>query len=200
VRLDVRDAASIRDCVQLTVAEFGRVDIIVNNGAIMVPGSIQTILSRHLDLIWQINLRGPLLLIREALPHMRAAGSGHIINISSRTAIFPGPGPYQRAAAGSLSFYGMVKSGLEHYSQSLAMELQDASIAVNVLSPDGGVRTTGFLFQEDHPVNPELDFEPAGHMGAAAAWICAQPPAEFTGNIVFDEELCAEMGLQPRMD
>ena len=75
IRLDVRDAASITDCVQQTVAEFGRIDIVVNNAAILIPGTIETVQPRHLDLIWQIDLRGPLLLIREALPHMRAAGS-----------------------------------------------------------------------------------------------------------------------------
>jgi citronellol/citronellal dehydrogenase len=200
VRLDLRDAGSIADCVRQTVSEFGRVDIVVNNAAIMVPGTIETIQPRHLDLIWQIDLRGPLLLIREALPHLRAAGSGHIINISSRVAVFPGPGPYQQVGTGSLSFYGMVKTGLERYSQSLAMELQDASIAVNVLSPNAGLRTPGFIFAENDPENPDLDFEPAGHMGAAAVWICEQPPAKFTGNILFDEELCAEMELEPRTD
>ena len=200
VRLDIRDPESIASCVQQTVAEYGRVDIVVNNAAIMVPGSIETIQPRHLDLIWQIDLRGPLLLIREALPHLRAAGAGHIINISSRVTAFPGPGPYQQTATGSLSFYGMVKTGLDRYSQSLAMELQDANIAVNVLSPNAGLRTPGFIFAENDPQNPDLDFQPAGHMGAAAAWICEQPPSKYTGNIVFDEELCAEMGIEPRTD
>ena len=193
VRLDIRDPESI-------ASEHGRQILRNFLAAIMVPGSIETIQPRHLDLIWQIDLRGPLLLIREALPHMRAAGAGHIINVSSRVATFPGPGPYQRAASGSLSFYGMVKVGLEHYTQSLAMELQDANIAVNVLSPDGGVRTPGFIFAENDPEHPDLDFEPAGYMGAAAAWICEQPPGKYTGNIVFDEELCAEMGLPQRID
>jgi citronellol/citronellal dehydrogenase len=199
VRLDVRDAGSIADCVRRTVAEFGRLDIVVNNAAILVPGTIETVQPRHLDLIWQIDLRGPLLLIREALPHLRAAGAGHIINVSSGVAIFPGPGPYRETSTGG-SFYGMVKAGLERYSQSLAMELQDASIAVNVLSVRKRVRTPGNIWAQNDPENPDLDFEPAGYVGAVAVWICEQPPDQYTGNIVPAEDRFAELGLELRTD
>jgi NAD(P)-dependent dehydrogenase (short-subunit alcohol dehydrogenase family) len=199
VRLDVRDPESIEGCVQRTVDEFGRVDIIVNNAAILVPGRLESVQPRHLDLIWQIDLRGPLLLMRAALPHLRAAGAGHIINISSRAGVFPGPGPYQEARPGG-SFYAMVKAGLERYSQSLAMELQDANISVNVLSPQGRIRTPGNIWAQNDPDNPTLEFEAADKIAAAARWICEQPPAEFTGNILFDEDMCREHGLEPAVD
>jgi citronellol/citronellal dehydrogenase len=199
VRLDVRDPESITSCVQQAVAEFGRLDIVVNNAAILVPGTLDSVQARHLDLIWQIDLRGPLLLMKEALPHLRAAGEGHVINVSSRAGVFPGPGPYQQARAGG-AFYGMVKAGLERYSQSLAMELQDAGISVNVLSPQGRIRTPGNVWAANDKDNPDLDFEPAGKMAAGALWICQQPPAGFTGNILFDEDLCAERGLTPVTD
>jgi NAD(P)-dependent dehydrogenase (short-subunit alcohol dehydrogenase family) len=199
VRLDVRDPESIDSCVQRTVDEFGRVDIIVNNAAILVPGSLESVQPRHLDLIWQIDLRGPLLLMRAALPHLRAAGAGHIINISSRAGVFPGPGPYKETRAGG-SFYAMVKAGLERYSQSLAMELQDANISVNVLSPQGRIRTPGNIWAQNDKDNPTLEFEPADKIAVAARWICEQPPAEFTGNILFDEDMVREYGLEPAED
>jgi NAD(P)-dependent dehydrogenase (short-subunit alcohol dehydrogenase family) len=199
VRLDVRDPESITGCVQRTVEEFGRIDIVVNNAAILVPGTLESIQPRHLDLIWQIDLRGPLLLIREALPHLRAAGEGHIVNVSSRAGVFPGPGPYQETRAGG-SFYGMVKAALERYSQSLAMELQDANISVNVLSPQGRIKTPGNVWAGNDKENPDLNFEPADKMAAAALWLCQQPPAQYTGNILFDEEVCADRGLTPVTD
>ena len=199
VRLDVRDPESITSCVQQTVAEFGRLDIVVNNAAILVPGTLESVQARHLDLIWQIDLRGPLLLMKEALPHLRAAGEGHIINVSSRAGVFPGPGPYKQTRAGG-AFYGMVKAALERYSQSLAMELQDANISVNVLSPQGRIKTPGNVWAANDKDNPNLEFEPADKMAAGAVWICQQPPAEFTGNILFDEDLCAERGLTPVTD
>jgi NAD(P)-dependent dehydrogenase (short-subunit alcohol dehydrogenase family) len=124
---------------------------------------------------------------------MRKAGGGHIINISSAGAIFPGPGPYANPRKGG-AFYGMLKAGLERYSQGLAMELQDANIAVNVLSPEGRIKTPGNVFAENSRENPNLDFEPADLMGKAAAWICQQP-ATYTGHILFDSEVCREQGL-----
>lgn len=194
VRLDVRSPESISECVQKTVDEFGRIDIVVNNAAILVPGTLETVQPRHLDLIWQIDLRGPLLLMKDALPHLKAAGGGHIINVSSVAGVFPGPGPYTAARAGG-SFYGMVKAGLERYSQSLAMEVQADNISVNVLSPQGRIRTPGNLWASNDPENPTLEFEAADNMGKGVVWICEQPPQKYTGNILFDDDLCAAQGL-----
>lgn len=193
VHMDMREPESIAEGVRKTVDHFGRLDIVVNNAAILVPGTIESIQPRHIDLIWQVDLRGPILLMREAIPHLRAAGGGHIINVSSRAAVFPGPGPYAQARRGG-AFYGMVKAGLERLSQGLAMELQDDRIAVNVLSPTGRIRTPGNIFAENDPANPNLDFEPADKMGKGTVWICEQPPT-FTGHILFDEDLCREKGL-----
>ncbi len=193
VRMDMRDPESIQAGVQKVVDEWGGVDILVNNAAILVPGTIETVQERHLDLIWQIDLRGPLLLIKYALTHLKAAGRGHIINVSSRAGVFPGPGPYPETRAGG-AFYGMVKSGLERYSQGLAMELQGDNISVNVLSPQGRIKTPGNVFATNDRENPDLDFEEAWEMGKGVAWICEQG-VEFTGHILFDQDLCRERGL-----
>lgn len=195
IRIDMRDPDSITAGVKRTVEEFGRIDIVVNNAAILVPGSIESIQPRHIELIWQVDLRGPILMMREAIPHIRAAGGGQIINVSSRAGVFPGPGPYPEGQGGGGPFYGMIKAGLERLSQSLAMDLQRDKIAVNVLSPQGRIRTPGNVFAQNSRENPNLDFEPADKMGKAARWICEQEPPSFTGNILFDEELCREKGL-----
>jgi len=191
--MDMRDVESITAGVAKTVEVFGRLDIVVNNAAILVPGTLETIQPRHIDLIWQVDLRGPLLLMREAIPHMRKNGEGKIINVSSRAGVFPGPGPYAQPARGG-AFYGMIKAGLERFSQGLAMELQDDKIAVNVLSPQGRIKTPGNLFATNDPENPSLDFEPAYAMAKGTRWICEQGP-EYTGHILFDEDLAREKGL-----
>lgn len=191
--MDMREPESIAAGVAKTLERFGRLDIVVNNAAILVPGTLETIQPRHIDLIWQVDLRGPLLLMREAVPHMRNAGEGKIINVSSRAGVFPGPGPYAEGRRGG-AFYGMVKAGLERFSQGLAMELQDDKIAVNVLSPQGRIKTPGNVFAQNNPDNPDLDFEPAHAMARGTRWICEQGP-EFTGHILFDEELCRDKGL-----
>jgi len=193
IYMDMRDPETISAGVAQTVEKFGRLDIVVNNAAILVPGTLESIQPRHIDLIWQVDLRGPILLMREAVPHMRKAGEGHIINVSSVAGVFPGPGPYPEARRGG-AFYGMIKAGLERFSQGLAMELQDDKIAVNVLSPQGRIKTPGNLFAQNDPENPSLDFEPAWAMAKGTRWICEQPPT-FTGHIMFDEDLCREKDL-----
>ena len=114
VVMNMRDPESITNGVSQAAEELGGLDIVINNAAILVPGNLETVQDRHLDLIWQIDLRGPLLLMKYALPHLKDAGRGDIINVSSVAGVFPGPGPYdstpQRREG---SFYGMVKAGLE---------------------------------------------------------------------------------------
>ena len=194
VQMNVRDPESIASGVDETVEQFGGLDILVNNAAILVPGSLETVQERHIDLVWQIDLRGPLLLMKTALPHLKQAGGGDFINVSSVAAVFPGPGPYEDATRRGGGFYGMVKAGLERVSQGFAMELQQDNIKVNVLSPQGRIRTPGNIWAENDRDNPTLEFEPADEMGKAGVWICEQP-STFTGHILYDQDLCAEQKL-----
>lgn len=201
VRLEMREPESIEECVAAAVERFGRLDIVVNNAAAFVGNLLERIEPRHVDLMMQVNVRGPLAMVRAALPHLRAAaereGVAHVINISSRAARFPGPGPYagregMRAAASPL--YGTSKAALERLSQELAMELESDRIAVNVLSPQGGINTPGVLFGQSDPEQPRLDFETAEAMAKSALWIASQPPS-FTGHILYDEELREQQSL-----
>jgi NAD(P)-dependent dehydrogenase (short-subunit alcohol dehydrogenase family) len=197
IKVDVTKDEELEAMAKQTMDTFGRLDILFNNAAILVPGTIRTVQPRHLDLMWRVDLRGLLMAIRYTIDPMAQSGGGHIINVSSRAGVFPGPGPYneeQRARRGG-SFYGMVKAGLERFSQSLAMEVQDENISVNVLSPQGRIKTPGNIFAENDKENPNLDFEEAIAMGKATVWICRQDPQKFTGNILFDEEVCREHGL-----
>jgi len=195
VQMNMRDNESIAAGVEETVEKLGGVDIVVNNAAILVPGSLETVQDRHIDLIWQIDLRGPLILMKRALPHIKSAGGGDFINISSRAGVFPGPGPYEDTPSRrDGSFYGMIKAGLERFSQGLAKELQEDNIKVNVLSPQGRIKTPGNIWAENDPENPSLEFEAADEMGKAGVWICEQP-ATYTGHILFDQDVCSEQNL-----
>jgi NAD(P)-dependent dehydrogenase (short-subunit alcohol dehydrogenase family) len=204
IRVDMRDLDSVEAAVKRTVQELGGLDIVVNNAAAQMPGTIDEYEPRHLELLWSVDLRGPVTLMHHALPHMRARGMGHIINVSSVRAVFPGPGPYPQEPDDPTidrgivrgSFYGMLKAGLERFSQDVARHVQTDNISVNVLSPQGGINTPGLLYftRRDTPVD-ELPFEEAEQLGKATVWICEQPPQEFTGNILFDQDLCREQGL-----
>jgi citronellol/citronellal dehydrogenase len=197
VVINMRDPESIKACVQEVVDKCGKLDILVNNAAIFVPGTLETVQERHINLSIEVNFRSYILSMREVVPHMRAAGGGHIINISSVGAIPMGPGPYtedQQARAGDI-FYGGEKIGLEHISQRQAAMLQKDNISVNVLSPEGGVRTPGNKYAANDRDNPDLTFEIADDMGQAAVWVCEQPPL-YTGNVLFDKPLLREAGIE----
>ena len=187
IPVNMRDPDSIYECVNRAADELGRIDIVVNNAAILVPGDIETVQDRHIDLMWQVDLRGPILMCKAAVPHLKQAGGGHFINISSSAALFPGPGPYENPSIGGL-FYGTVKSGLERFTQGLAQELQDDHISANVLSLGYLIRTPGNVWAQNDPANPNLEFDDADWMGKAAVWIASQPP-EYTGQIVFDDQI-----------
>ncbi len=197
VKCDVAKDEELEYLVKTTMDRFGRIDMLMNNAAILVPGNMLSVQTRHIDLIWRVDGRAPLILMKMALPHMIEGGGGHIINISSRAAVFPGPGPYNVPPGSPVggSFYGMIKAGLERMSQGLARELTPNKIAVNVLSPQGGIATPGNRFARNDPENPDLNFEEAVEMGKATVWVIQQDPAQFTGNILYDKEICAKNGL-----
>jgi citronellol/citronellal dehydrogenase len=197
VKLDVTKDEEIEAAIEKTRQTFGRLDILMNNAAIQVPGNTRAVQPRHLDLIYRVDLRAPIMCIRSALDLMSQSGGGHIVNISSRAAVFPGPGPYseEQAVRARQPFYAMVKAGLERYSQALAMELQPEGIAVNVLSPVGRIRTPGNIFFENDREHPNLDFEIATDMSKAMVWLCQQDPRSYTGHILFDTEVVREHNL-----
>jgi NAD(P)-dependent dehydrogenase (short-subunit alcohol dehydrogenase family) len=79
---DVRSEASVRAAVAAVIAEFGRIDILVNNAGIFAAAALESLTLEQWDNVFDTNTRGPFLVAREALPHLRAA-HGRIINIGS---------------------------------------------------------------------------------------------------------------------
>ena len=82
-RCDVSDPAAIRDLVAGTVASHGRLDVLVNNAAVEIEGTVEETTVEQWDEVLAVNVRAPALLAAAAIPHMRAAGGGVILNIAS---------------------------------------------------------------------------------------------------------------------
>ena len=82
-RYDATDAASNEAWVAATVARFGRIDGLVNNAGVALDAAIEDADEIAYDRMWEINVKGPLRMPRLALPHLRACGSGRIVNIAS---------------------------------------------------------------------------------------------------------------------
>jgi 3-oxoacyl-[acyl-carrier protein] reductase/pteridine reductase len=82
VECDVRSEASVRAAVAAAVGDFGRLDLVVNNAAIFQSAALDTLALDQWDAVFETNARGPFLVAREALAHLRAA-NGRIVNIGS---------------------------------------------------------------------------------------------------------------------
>lgn len=129
--LDVTDLASIRTVVDGAFAEFGRVDVVVNNAGYGLFGAAEGLSSEQIRHQIDTNLIGPIEITRAALPHLREQGAGRIVVISSYGGQATHPGA---------SLYHASKWGVEGFFDSLAQEVASFNIGVTIVEP-GGART-----------------------------------------------------------
>jgi citronellol/citronellal dehydrogenase len=187
VRCNVAEPAEVEALVQRTLAEFGRVDILVNNAAVQPPGGMSTVQLRHWDVEFRVNVHGPFYCTRAVLDPMRAQGSGCIINVSSRAA--------DMVWQGQAGHYGVTKATLEAMTKAFAAELAEAGIAVNALKPEGAVDTPGLRFARIARGAPIPDNLPGPEDFVEAAIILATAtPNTFTGQAITDTDAIARFG------
>jgi NAD(P)-dependent dehydrogenase (short-subunit alcohol dehydrogenase family) len=127
---DLGDPAAAAMLAGCAAVELGGLDIVVNNAGIYTPhdiaGSDDHSWRETWDRVLAVNLTGPALVIRGAVPHLTAAGGGHVVNVTSRGAFRGEP----EAPA-----YGASKAGLNSLSQSLAVALAPRGIQVVAVAP-----------------------------------------------------------------
>ncbi len=82
-RFDARDVPSAADWVAETVERFGRLDALINNSGIWHQVNFETEDEAPLDELWEVNVKGPFRLTRHAMPYLRKAGHGRVVNIAS---------------------------------------------------------------------------------------------------------------------
>ncbi len=126
VACDIREERRCRELVDHTVAEFGRIDVLVNNAAYQMsqPDGIGAISTEQFDRVVRTNLYGMFWLCRMSLPHMGAGAS--IINTTSVQAYKPSP---------HLLDYAMTKGGIVTFTQGLAQMVAADGIRVNAVAP-----------------------------------------------------------------
>jgi NAD(P)-dependent dehydrogenase (short-subunit alcohol dehydrogenase family) len=123
---DIADDAQTRRIVDETVAQFGRVDILVNNAAVQEKAieSIEQLTSERIERTFRVNIIAMFNLIRHALPHMQAGAS--IINVASIQAYQPSP---------SILDYAATKGAIVTFTKGLSHELVKRGIRVNAIAP-----------------------------------------------------------------
>jgi NAD(P)-dependent dehydrogenase (short-subunit alcohol dehydrogenase family) len=170
IEAELSDPAACAEAVEAATAHFGRLEGVVNNAGIGVSAIRPDAESRHpgiaemtaevWDRFFAINARAPLLVTQAALPHLKRAGWGRIVNntTSYRTMLRVLP-------------YGATKSALESMSAVWALELDGTGITVNVLVP-GGPTDTPFI--NDAAGWPRDQMLKASIMGPPISWLMSE--------------------------
>jgi NAD(P)-dependent dehydrogenase (short-subunit alcohol dehydrogenase family) len=187
VRTDVGDPASAEALADTVIREYGRIDHLVNNAAIlqgMRREGLTTVDYDYLDQFLKVNLLGALHMTRAVLPHLKEGSA--IVNQSST------------AAWQATGFYGLAKAGINHLTASLAAELGDRGIRVNAIAP-GPTDTEGARDIIPEQVREALvrslalkrmgqPADPAGALlfllSDAASWVTGQVIAVDGGSVV----------------
>jgi NAD(P)-dependent dehydrogenase (short-subunit alcohol dehydrogenase family) len=156
VTADVSRDDSVAALVSGVMERSGRIDIVVNNAAIasgLKPGPFEQKTSEDWLRVYDVNVVGIFRMCRAVSPHMRAAGSGRIINLSSGTAFKGTPGLMQYVAS---------KGAIISMTRALASEFAPHNILVNAVAP-------GFTLSESAAARPEL--KPYSEMAIATRLI-----------------------------
>ncbi len=164
VGLDVCDEVQIQKAIQDIISSYGRLDILINNAAIDKTVSIEELTADEWHRIIGINLSGPFLLSKYALPHMKRQKHGHIVNIVSTAAKRAWP----NAAA-----YHASKWGLLGFSHALHTEARPYGVKVSALVA-GGMRTPFLL---DRFPDIDLDnLQDPRNVAQTIRFLLSQPP------------------------
>ncbi len=187
VRTDVTDEESIRSMVAAALAEFGRIDILINNAGVMAPGRLWEMPIKRWDLVTRVNVRGTVLCCQAVLPHMIERRDGVVINISSIAA--------DQVGAANVS-YSVTKQALRKLSEGLAAEVKEYNIRVFALSPEGLVITPGTMYHrldQQVPAGPYVEAPEA--MGQAVIYLCGDEAKPLSGQHFYSRALLRERGM-----
>jgi dehydrogenase/reductase SDR family protein 4 len=151
-------AADIRQLVDTTHREFGKIDILVNNAATNIAQEpVLQVDEAKFDKMIEVNLKSAFRFIQAVAPGMCQRGSGSIINIASIAGLRP-------QFHGML--YSMTKAALIMMTQSYALELGPQGVRVNAIAP-GLVQTvlSEYFWKDDEKLRRVIDEQPIKHLG-----------------------------------
>jgi NAD(P)-dependent dehydrogenase (short-subunit alcohol dehydrogenase family) len=177
VPADVSKQVDIALAVELTIKEFGRIDILVNNAMKVVPGRLEELPVEAWDTTMNIGLRGAFMMSQACAQHMIAQKAGCIINIASIAGLFP----YNQVGS-----YSVVKAGLIMLTKLQALEWAPYGIRANAITP-GYIRTPGTeaMYADPAIMEGRIKTVPMGRVGsgedlAGPAVFLASDEAQYT--------------------
>ncbi len=200
VRADVTREDEVRALVAAAVARFGRLDIVVNNAGIVAVRSVEESSVEEWDQVMAVNVRSIFLSAKYALPHLRAAGGGSILNVASVSSFIAQQGTPAYCAS---------KGAVLMLTKALALDYGRERVRVNCICP--GITDTPMLrYHVRHAADPDAHLRsrlarvPSGEMlypedmGRAAAFLCSDEAAGITGtSLVVDGGYIAAAEFSP---
>ena len=183
---DVSDPRAFEAAVGRCVEAYGRIDVLVNNAGVNLPGALHETTDDVIDRTLAVNLKGPLYGCRAAIPHMLRQGAGSIVNISSVNGIVSEP---------FLTVYSSSKGGVVMLTKGVALDYAKQGIRCNAICP-GWVDTpinhahARLLGGLEHVYATIDSFQPIGRPGEpreianVALFLASDESSFMTGSIV----------------
>ncbi|MCW2757209.1 MAG: oxidoreductase, family [Nocardioidaceae bacterium] len=187
VGLDITDAEAVRDAMSQVVAQFGRVDVLVNCAGIAHRGSFSATTAKEFMLDVETNLLGTFLMCQAAVfPHMEKARRGRLINIASSSGKTGGVGPVHRDGSGGRSGpgYASSKAAVINLTRWMAREVGFLNLTCNAIAPGpvAGVLTDGHAYDVgDIPMQRLATNE---DVAGAVAWLAGADASYVNGTVV----------------
>lgn len=175
IQADARDTDAVKDSVEAVVAEFGRLDLLVNNAGVLDVADISELDLERYEHTMDINVRAVFVATKAAAVHMGA--DGRIIHIGSNLASrVPWPG---------ISLYAMSKAALVGFTKGLARDLGPRGITVNVVHP-GSTDTDmnpadGDLSDNQRALRAIEKYNDPSEVAALVAWLASTEARSVTG-------------------
>jgi meso-butanediol dehydrogenase/(S,S)-butanediol dehydrogenase/diacetyl reductase len=182
VNADVSTASEVEKLVSAALDKFKRINILVNNAAVLLPGTAESLTEEEFDQTLAINVRGLWLVSRAVLPHMRASGGGSIVNIGSVLSLV---GTRNRVA------YAASKGAVVAMTKAMALDHAGENIRVNCICP--GIVETEMVakFSTDEnarrqrvALHPMGRFGQPGEIANAAVFLGSDESGWTTGSVL----------------
>lgn len=181
-QVDVSNAASVNAMAEAAIGAFGQVDILINNaGVTHLPTPLDEVSEEDFDRVFNVNMKSVYLTARALVPHMKAHGSGAILNVASTAGVSPRP---------NLNWYNASKGWMITATKAMAVELAPKGIRVNAINPVAGETPLlkSFMGEDTPEVRAKfLSTIPIGRfstpqdMGNAACFLCSDEASMVTG-------------------